>query len=637
MLDVLRHVAKRTQRSSMDIGSTRGAASLARLGLFSFLLLATVPAYGVDLVGQTSATLGWTAASGPVAGYSVFVSRNGSVPANPEQRVTATAATISGAAGDSLVVWVQAYDATQQPGPDSPRSDTIRFVAAPAVPTPPSVPGNNLAVSTVQGTSPSSQQITIPDAGTGYVYYSVSSSVGWILPSPVFGLAISANDRITLGFSTSTLEVGSYTGFVTVTNIFTRATRTTTVVLTVAPLVASVSAEPASLFASTPYGHAPPARSFTLRRTLSGTSGYVIVSDTSWLVPYPTSGTLSGETDTIGVYPQTERLSPGPHSGTLRVYFGGSAALTVSVTVQVRPPTGDFDADGVSDLSYWSRSAGSIISFGHLFGPELTIGVIQGLLPDEWELLLSGDFDADGASDLLWRSRESGRIGVCLMLGASFKDCGAPLDPPLSWVLLGSADFDGDGHSDVAFRDPATGAVEVCFMAGLLPSFCAEIASFPPTWRVTASGDHNADGYADLVAQDPASQTLQICSVAGPASGSCTASPDLPDADVVATGDYDGDGRADLLWRTRSSPSLSLGLQVGQPSARTIPLGTIPSGAELVGSLDLDGNGKSEILVRNPVNGSTTLWLSNALGVFYPINLGSVGTDATLCGSTPIQ
>src|SRR5262245_59701375 len=118
----------------MDFRSGRRMGVAVRRGLLALLLVASAPAAAIDLPGKTSATLAWTAAAGPVSGYNVFVSRNGSQPVTPELRVGIPIATVSGGLGDSVVVSVQAYSATGAIGPVSAPSDTLRFVAAPGTP-----------------------------------------------------------------------------------------------------------------------------------------------------------------------------------------------------------------------------------------------------------------------------------------------------------------------------------------------------------------------------------------------------------------------------------------------------------------------------------------------------------------------
>jgi len=515
----------------MQDGTACRAGALAGLGLLALLLAPARTASAVDIFGSTTARLGWTAASGPVAGYSVFVSRNGSLPTAPEQQVANPSATVSAEFGDSLVVWVEAFDAAGNLGPASQNSDTLRFVTAPLL------------------------------------------------------------------FELSTNR----------------------------------------LRASVAHGHSPPSQSFTLRNVGGGARVYGIVSDAGWLAAGPRIGISSGESDTITVLFDTASLPPGEYVATLSIISASAWASALSVTLHVRPPAGDLDGDGVSDLFLRSRSTDNLVLLRHVLGPQLSGVQIAGGLSSDWQLLLTGDYDADGGTDLLWRSRANGAIVVCLMNDLEIRACGSPFTMPATHTLLGAADFSGDGRSDVSFRDPETGAVEICFVNGLLPALCFPVASYPPAWHVTASGDHDGDGRADLVVQDPTDWKLRICGVLGPNAGTCTTPYGLPGAEIVATGDYDGDGAADLLWLRRSSGQLWLEFPRATGAATFRFLGALPKSAEIVGSLDLDGDGRSEIVFRDPATGRVTLWIVSAEGIVQQSSLGVLGLDFTLGGASPSQ
>jgi hypothetical protein len=99
-------------------------------------------ARAVDVAG-TSVRLGWTAASGPVVGYDVQVSRNGGAY-TVETRVTGPSVQLSGSVGQTLLVRVAAYDPNGTRGPLSPISDSLRFVSAPTPPPPAPTPSTDL-------------------------------------------------------------------------------------------------------------------------------------------------------------------------------------------------------------------------------------------------------------------------------------------------------------------------------------------------------------------------------------------------------------------------------------------------------------------------------------------------------------
>lgn len=105
----------------------RGMRSLATATVA--LGLCSLPAAGVvEIVGVTEASLEWTEASGPVAGYFVIVSRSGENPVLDQISATSRA-TVSGAYGEEIMVGVAAFDAGGIAGPLSLFSETIMFVA----------------------------------------------------------------------------------------------------------------------------------------------------------------------------------------------------------------------------------------------------------------------------------------------------------------------------------------------------------------------------------------------------------------------------------------------------------------------------------------------------------------------------
>ena len=82
-------------------------------------------------IESSSAGLHWDAASGPVEGYRVFVTRNGQGGSAPSFSVSTTSATLTGEPGDEVVVRVAAFDAEGNEGPLSPASEVVMFVAPP--------------------------------------------------------------------------------------------------------------------------------------------------------------------------------------------------------------------------------------------------------------------------------------------------------------------------------------------------------------------------------------------------------------------------------------------------------------------------------------------------------------------------
>ena len=83
-----------------------------------------------ELVDGTTALLNWDPAAGPLAYYAVYVMRNGeALPAEPYDVVDQNEANVYGEPGDEVIVQVAALDENFAPGPLSPPSARIIFVA----------------------------------------------------------------------------------------------------------------------------------------------------------------------------------------------------------------------------------------------------------------------------------------------------------------------------------------------------------------------------------------------------------------------------------------------------------------------------------------------------------------------------
>ncbi len=102
-----------------------------RLGPLAICLLLALAAgeSGAVEIPSTSVRLTWAAAAGPVSGYVVYVSRNGS-SYTEERRISERSVRVYGAVGETLRVQVAAHDADGTVGPRSAASDPIVFVAS---------------------------------------------------------------------------------------------------------------------------------------------------------------------------------------------------------------------------------------------------------------------------------------------------------------------------------------------------------------------------------------------------------------------------------------------------------------------------------------------------------------------------
>jgi hypothetical protein len=114
----------------------------------------------------------------------------------------------------------------------------------------------------------------------------------------------------------------------------------------------------------TQYGTLPP-WAFTIRNSGTGTLSYSASDDASWMSVSPSSGTSTGETDTLNVNFNTSGYSAGTLNGTITVNGGsaGSRTISVRVTITAAPTTTDDHGNTISNattISRYSNLAGNL-------------------------------------------------------------------------------------------------------------------------------------------------------------------------------------------------------------------------------------------------------------------------------------
>ena len=164
--------------------------------------------------------------------------------------------------------------------------------------------------------------------------------------------------------------------------------------------------------------------------------------------------------------------------------------------------SGDFDGDGAAEVlvqdagtgafSLWSLAAGAapgIVDLGFAPGAGQTVAGTR-------------DYDGDGDDDILFHGEDGGL--TAWLLGAAGVEAIGAIGAAPGGEVLASGDFDGDGFADVARRD-ASGAVELLLLGGgldapaVLPGLTAGSALEP-----AGAGDFDGDGRSDLLWLDPA-------------------------------------------------------------------------------------------------------------------------------------
>jgi hypothetical protein len=221
-------------------------------------------------------------------------------------------------------------------------------------------------------------------------------------------------------------------------------------------------------------------------------------------------------------------------------------------------------------VRYVSGDEGSVYTFsrGYCLGPDLntcagaSIGnaTVKGPpgLPPGVNDIISGDFNADGKTDLIYTTDNGGTYlcsGVAVAQGAA----ACTLMNSGYWgsyYQLHSSDFNGDGISDLYLI--GDGGSYFCPGPGIATANnCQLVANTAGAWKTAyrvLPGDYNGDGISDLYLVGTANS--YFC--AGPgisAANNCVTkvTGDWKSLYDIRPGDYDGDGTSDLFLITDTS------------------------------------------------------------------------------------
>jgi len=574
----------------------------------------------LEVVGAASARFTWEPASGPVAAYLVYVSRNGEpFPQFPEQFSYEPRADVAGAAGDTVVIGVAALGPGATVGPLSQLSYPVHFATQPSPPEI-GVSTSALFLSATPGFEPPAPSISVVNSGGGSLYFAVSTFPTWLQASPAFAISAMADVRVRLGFDTSALAPGVHYAAVTVRAAGVAQPAVIPVILTVLDPIPTFSLSSGRISVSAPLGGAPQEALASLRSSVAG-AAYSINTDADWIHPASDGGIASAGEDTLAIELDPAGLARGAHSGHLYVIPADSRAgiLTAEVTLTVRDPLApprigpDLSGDGRADLVWRDTATGSVqlwlmsgaVRLGHtqLFGP---------LPASEWSLVAIADLDGDRRADLVWQNTRSGQAVVWFMNGLVRVRTATLPTPPAGARIAAADDVDGDGRADLVLHDAASGALGIWLMQGstrtavLAPNLGGELVA-----AVVGSGDFDASGTADLVWRTPGGgMRLWISRNGGPGEGVALESPPESGWAVAAVADLGGDGKSDLVWRNDLLRESRL-WRFESPTV--IDTGVLPDmrypGWMLAAAADFDGDGKGDLVWRNTGTGQATLWL----------------------------
>ncbi|MFH1378279.1 MAG: DVUA0089 family protein, partial [Planctomycetota bacterium] len=173
----------------------------------------------------------------------------------------------------------------------------------------------------------------------GTLQYDISANQPWLTVHPLFGTSTGERDLITVSFSTTGLDYGTYSATIMLSDIeATNSPRYITVLLTVQR--PEIAVAPSSLSSVCWINTDAASKTFTVQNATHDTLNYDISADATWLTLSPTGGVSTGEADVINVVYNTSTLPYGTHTAnvTIRDDEASNSPFTFTVTVLINTP-----------------------------------------------------------------------------------------------------------------------------------------------------------------------------------------------------------------------------------------------------------------------------------------------------------
>ncbi len=192
---------------------------------------------------------------------------------------------------------------------------------------------SSMTFSSLYGTNPTPQNLTLGNAATGSLVWTASTSASWLGVSPAYG---TTGATVQVAPSSSGLQPGTYNGTVTIVALGSLSTTTSIpVTFTVTAPPASLVVGPSSMNFFALSGQSPAAQTLAVTNGAPvGTFSWTASSDSSWLTTSPSSGSTPANV-TVGV--NSASLANGSYTGNITVTASGIAGSpkTVPVVLQV--------------------------------------------------------------------------------------------------------------------------------------------------------------------------------------------------------------------------------------------------------------------------------------------------------------
>jgi len=232
------------------------------------------------------------------------------------------------------------YDTVFVSDPDADNSPQFAVVTLVVEPPPPTIQLDpvTLDITTVEGTNPPSEQLTITNVGGGTLEWTATNQTGWITLNPTSG---TGDGTIELTFDITGVAPGTYYDTVFVSDPdATNDPQFTAITLVVEPTPPTIQLDPSSFVLNTPEGVNPSSEQISVTNVGGGTLEWTATNQTGWISLDPTGGTGDG---TIELTFDITGVGPGTYYDTVFVSDPDATndpqftAVTLTIEAEAEP------------------------------------------------------------------------------------------------------------------------------------------------------------------------------------------------------------------------------------------------------------------------------------------------------------
>jgi len=204
------------------------------------------------------------------------------------------------------------------------------------------------------GSNPANRTLEIWNSGIGTLNWTLSDDAAWLSENPTGGSSTSAHDTVAVSVNIAGMSAGDYSASITITAPgASNSPQVVSVSLHISSAAPEISFNPESLSFTAGEGGSTPANgTLEVWNSGIGTLIWSLSDDAAWLSENPTSGSSTGEHDTVAVSVNIAGMSAGDYSANVTITAPGASnspqVVPVSLHISSAAPEISFSPESLS-------------------------------------------------------------------------------------------------------------------------------------------------------------------------------------------------------------------------------------------------------------------------------------------------